>query len=75
MGGARLIVRFGDGTRIGFWQALYARADDVSGATAVGLGGRDVELPPLDDVVPDALGPGDWVLSVRLGLAEGGSAT
>ncbi len=73
--GARLVVRLADGTRIGFWQALYARADDKAGAEATGLGGREIQLPAIDEVTPDALGPGDWVLSVRLGLAEGGSAT
>jgi hypothetical protein len=75
LAGARLVVSFADGTRITFWQALYARADDTTASETTGLGGRDLERPLLDEVIPDALGPGDWVLSVRLGLAGGGSAS
>lgn len=69
-------VQFADGTPIGFWQAIYAAADDLVGDVTVGLGERAAESPPLDAVTFPAPPSGEWVVSVRLRFADGrGDAT
>ena len=70
--GTELTARFADATPIGFWQAIYAAADDTSAKVTRGLGEREADSPPLDEVAFRAPPPGAWVVSVRLRFADGG---
>jgi hypothetical protein len=71
-----LAVSFADGSAIGGWTASRAPSADAQGLTSFGVGGREASEPPLLQVQVSGIRPGDWVLAVRLFLADGsGDAT
>jgi hypothetical protein len=71
-----LAVGFHDGSPIGEWSASVAASADAQGRTLSGVGGREASQPPLIQVQIGGIRKANWVLAVRLFLADGsGDAT
>jgi hypothetical protein len=76
VGAGALEIRYADGTGIGHWSARAAPASDPGGLDLIGLGERDGDVPPLQEVRPETPPRGLWVLAVLLDRADGrGDAT
>jgi hypothetical protein len=71
VGGQTLTVRFADGSPVGAWSARAAPSTDQRGDSAIGLGERDEDQPPLGAVTFGPLPAGTWVVAVRLDRADG----
>jgi hypothetical protein len=69
--GVPVTIRLADGSPIGWWFVDLADEKDVAGLRAIRLGGREVDLPPLDSVQLEPLPAGRWVLAARLFRADG----
>jgi len=71
MGGARLTVRFADGTSIAGWSARYAAAADEQAIAIRRLAGPQGPIAPVESV---GFGPptaGSWVVEVTLDYPAG----
>ncbi|HEY8869147.1 MAG TPA: hypothetical protein VIM30_07120 [Candidatus Limnocylindrales bacterium] len=66
-----LSVGFNDGSAVGEWTASVAAAADAQGRDSSGVGGREASQPPLVQVQIGGIRQGNWVLAVRLFLADG----
>lgn len=64
--GARLTVRFTDGTAIAGWNVRYAAAADEQAVTIRHLNGSDGPTEPLDLVAFAPPGAGSWVIEVTV---------